>query len=512
MPIVYEVMRVMKNAVKQQGSTWVLNIIQDQWDKMLNHPLRDVAYYLNPKYQYRDNIRDNSDLLKAIHNVYAQLDTEAAGIANFGNEDDDEGNPDPHIASHTGDMGINVEQVIREEVGVDRRVIVSSSSDDQHTSDGNNGGKNDGNDRDGGDEARDWDSGAGGWTAGATSWDVRFGGWDADATGWNASAAGWDAHTGNFDQNRGRQHEATSQIDEDSLTMTFSLMSIETENSSLGDSQIMSGSHVPYYGSYGDCNIFDYPSPQMPYAILMQQYPPSWVNLNYSIHGSVGRDQAIYEWHINNYLENYASREQLTRLVHFAKDNGSIIVYDSAYAMYMSDNNPRSIFEIPGAKEVAIETSSFSKYAGFTGVRLGWTVVSKELSFSDGFPVARDFNRIVCTCFNGASNIALVWLFFHLKAMFGMIGFYKENADIIADTFNSLGFKVYGAKNAPYAWVHFPGRSSWDVLSEILEKTRVVTTPGSGFGPGGEGFIRVSAFGRRQNILEACKRFKLFYK
>ncbi|KAK3229532.1 hypothetical protein Dsin_001413 [Dipteronia sinensis] len=150
--------------------------------------------------------------------------------------DDDEGNLDPHIASHALDMGINVEQVIREEVGVDRGVIVSSSSDDQHTSDGNSGGKDDGDEGDGGDEARDWDSGAGGWNAGATSWDVRAGGWDAGATCWNASAAGWDAHTGNFDQNRGRQHGATSQIDEDSLTMTLFLMSIDTKNCSLGDS------------------------------------------------------------------------------------------------------------------------------------------------------------------------------------------------------------------------------------------------------------------------------------
>ncbi|KAJ0009891.1 hypothetical protein Pint_33566 [Pistacia integerrima] len=204
----------------------------------------------------------------------------------------------------------------------------------------------------------------------------------------------------------------------------------------------------------------------------------------------------------------------------FQKDverkNGSIIVFDSAYAMYMSDDNPRSIFEIVGAKEVAIETASFSKYAGFTGVRLGWTVVPKELLFSDGFPVARDFNRIVCTCFNGASNISQAGGFAclspeGLQAMHQVVSFYKENTDIIVKTFTSLGFNVYGGKNAPYVWVHFPGQSSWDVFGEILEKTHVVTTPGSGFGPGGEGFIRVSAFGHRGNILEACKRFKQLY-
>ncbi|OAY45313.1 LL-diaminopimelate aminotransferase, chloroplastic isoform X2 [Manihot esculenta] len=231
----------------------------------------------------------------------------------------------------------------------------------------------------------------------------------------------------------------------------------------------------------------------------------------------VSRTDIIFFCSPNNPTGSAATREQLTRLVQFAKDNGSIIVYDSAYAMYITEDKPRSIFEIPGAKEVALETASFSKYAGFTGVRLGWTVVPKELLFSDGFPVAKDFNRIVCTCFNGASNVVQAGGLACLSpegrnAMQKVVGFYKENADIIMDTFNSLGFNVYGGRNAPYVWVHFPGRSSWDVFSEILEKTHVVTTPGSGFGPGGEGFIRVSAFGHRDNVLEACRRFKQLYK
>ncbi|KAG8645742.1 LL-diaminopimelate aminotransferase, chloroplastic isoform X1 [Manihot esculenta] len=231
----------------------------------------------------------------------------------------------------------------------------------------------------------------------------------------------------------------------------------------------------------------------------------------------VSRADMIFFCSPNNPTGSAATREQLTQLVQFAKDNGSIIVYDSAYAMYITDDKPRSIFEIPGAKEVALETVSFSKYAGFTGVRLGWTVVPKELLFSDGFPVAKDFNRIVCTCFNGASNVVQAGGLACLSpegrnAMQKVVGFYKENAEIIMDTFTSLGFNVYGGRNAPYVWVHFPGRSSWDVFSEILEKTHVVTTPGSGFGPGGEGFIRVSAFGHRENVLEACRRFKQLYK
>lgn len=231
----------------------------------------------------------------------------------------------------------------------------------------------------------------------------------------------------------------------------------------------------------------------------------------------VARTDVIFFCSPNNPTGSTATRGQLEKLVQFARDNGSIIVYDAAYAMYISDDSPRSIFEIPGAKEVAIETSSFSKYAGFTGVRLGWTVVPKELLFSDGFPVAKDFNRIVCTSFNGASNIAqaggLACLTTEgLKAMQDVVQFYKENTKIIVDTFTSLGFKVYGAKNAPYVWVHFPGQSSWDVFAEILEKVHLVTTPGSGFGPAGEGFIRVSAFGHRDDVLEACRRLKQLFK
>ncbi|KAH0468488.1 hypothetical protein IEQ34_003521 [Dendrobium chrysotoxum] len=231
---------------------------------------------------------------------------------------------------------------------------------------------------------------------------------------------------------------------------------------------------------------------------------------------TVSRADIIFFCSPNNPTGSAASRDQLTKLVQFARDNGSIIIYDSAYAMYISDDSPRTIFEIPGAKEVALEISSFSKYAGFTGVRLGWTVIPKELLFTDGFPVAKDFNRIVCTSFNGASNVVqaggLACLSPDGLKMKDVVSFYQENTNILVDTFTSLGFNVYGGKNAPYVWVHFPGRSSWDVFAEILEKTHLVTTPGSGFGPGGEGFIRVSAFGHRENVLEASRRLKQLFK
>lgn len=231
----------------------------------------------------------------------------------------------------------------------------------------------------------------------------------------------------------------------------------------------------------------------------------------------VPRTDIIFFCSPNNPTGSAATRDQLTELVNFARKNGSIIVYDAAYALFIEDENcPRSIFEIPGAEECAIETCSFSKYAGFTGVRLGWTVISDKLTFADGSPVAKDFVRIATTVFNGASVISQAggiacmddegW-----KEMNELVAYYKENAKILKKTFQDMGFTVYGADNAPYVWVGFPGRDSWDVFSEILTKCDIVTTPGSGFGAAGDGFVRASAFGHRENILEAVERFKKVY-
>ncbi|OAY78251.1 Aminotransferase ALD1 [Ananas comosus] len=227
------------------------------------------------------------------------------------------------------------------------------------------------------------------------------------------------------------------------------------------------------------------------------------------------RTDIIFFCSPNNPTGQAASREQLQQLVDVAKRNGSIIVYDSAYASYISDDSPRSIYEIPGSKEVAIEISTFSKFAGFTGVRLGWTVVPDELLYSNGFPVLQDFDRIICTCFNGASSIAQAGGLACLsdeghKAIRGVIDVYKENARILLDTFTSCGQEVYGGVNSPYLWVHFPGQKSWDIFSEILEKAHIITVPGCGFGPGGEGFIRVSSFNYKDCVLEACSRLRSF--
>ncbi|KAK7385267.1 hypothetical protein VNO78_30981 [Psophocarpus tetragonolobus] len=226
------------------------------------------------------------------------------------------------------------------------------------------------------------------------------------------------------------------------------------------------------------------------------------------------RTDLIFFCSPNNPTGSAASRQQLKQLVEFAKENGSIIIYDAAYAAYISDESPRSIFEIPGAKEVAIEISSFSKFAGFTGVRLGWTVVPEELLYANGYPIIKDYDRIVCTCFNGASNIVQAGGLACLspqgfQALKRTMRNYMENAKILVDTFESLGLKVYGGKNGPYVWVHFPGLSSWQVFNQILERAAIVTVPGIGFGPGGEGYIRLSAFGHRDSVLEASRRLRM---
>jgi len=167
------------------------------------------------------------------------------------------------------------------------------------------------------------------------------------------------------------------------------------------------------------------------------------------------------------------------------------------------------IFQEP--KKCAIECNSFSKYAGFTGVRLGWTVVPNELTFADGTPVKQDFNRIMTTAFNGASNVVqqggLAILDDEgLKEIETLIDYYLENAKMLKATMTKLGFKAYNDGDSPYVYIDLEGKSSWDMFSTILEKAQIVTTPGAGFGPGGEGFLRLSAFADRDNITEACKR------
>jgi len=231
------------------------------------------------------------------------------------------------------------------------------------------------------------------------------------------------------------------------------------------------------------------------------------------------RADVVYFCSPNNPTGVAASAAQLTELVRVCRERGSILVFDAAYAPFIrTPGVPKSIFEVPGAKEVAIEVNSFSKYAGFTGVRLGWTVVPNDLKFSDGTPVKQDFNRVMTTAFNGACNIAqsggLACLDKEgLAEIDTLIDYYLENAGMLRETMLELGYQVYGGTDAPYVFVKLPdGASSWDTFSEMLEKAQVVTIPGAGFGPGGEGYLRLSAFAPRDNIAEACSRLKVAMK
>lgn len=214
----------------------------------------------------------------------------------------------------------------------------------------------------------------------------------------------------------------------------------------------------------------------------------------------------------NNPTGAVATREDLKRLVAFCKKNKTILIFDSAYSPYIQDKDlPKSIYEIEGADEVAIEVSSFSKLAGFTGVRLAWSVVPKKLKFEGGEFIFKDWSRIHSTYFNGPSNIAESGAFSALssqglKEVQAQVQFYLENARLIRETLLSLGLKVYGGDNAPYLWVYFKGKNSWDAFEELLNDCQIISTPGVGFGPAGEGFVRFSAFGHRENILECCKR------
>ena len=217
----------------------------------------------------------------------------------------------------------------------------------------------------------------------------------------------------------------------------------------------------------------------------------------------------------NNPTGAVTTKEQLKSLVKHAATKKAIIIFDAAYSQYITGGDlPRSIFEIPGARDVAIEINSFSKMAGFTGIRLGWTVVPKELSYDNGESVYKDFSRINSTVFNGASIIAqhgglAVLTDRGMQALSEQVDYYMNNARLIKTALDGLGYTTYGGENAPYIWTKVSGLSSWDAFAMFLEKTHIVCTPGAGFGPAGEGFIRFSAFGQRSDIEEAVRRLKV---
>jgi LL-diaminopimelate aminotransferase len=225
----------------------------------------------------------------------------------------------------------------------------------------------------------------------------------------------------------------------------------------------------------------------------------------------------IYLCFPNNPTGAIATRAHLQAWVDYAKAHGSIIFFDAAYEAFITDPSlPRSIYEIDGARDCAIEFRSFSKNAGFTGTRCALTVVPKTLTAkaADGSDVElwKLWNRRQSTKFNGVSYIVqrgaeAVYSAAGKVQVKELIGFYMENAKIIRQQLTAAGLQVYGGINAPYVWVKTPnGLSSWDFFDKLLMNCHVVGTPGSGFGAAGEGYFRISAFNSRANVEEAMKR------
>lgn len=217
------------------------------------------------------------------------------------------------------------------------------------------------------------------------------------------------------------------------------------------------------------------------------------------------------------------TRDELKAWVDYARTNKAVIIYDSAYCAYITDPEvPHSIYEIDGARDVAIEVRSFSKTAGFTGLRCGYTVVPRNLMGTDNegkeVSLRKLWLRRQTTKFNGASYIIqrgaeALYTEEGKKEVRENVDFYLENARIIRDTMREAGFTVFGGENSPYIWVKSPrGESSWDLFEKCLSGVHISCTPGVGFGDAGEGYIRLTGFNTRENTKEAMRRIPEFFK
>lgn len=262
------------------------------------------------------------------------------------------------------------------------------------------------------------------------------------------------------------------------------------------DTNIMSGRDIVYLNSNAENNFLPLPPTDLEVA-----------------------PDLIYLCSPNNPTGSVYNKEQLTAWVEYARSNGSIILYDAAYECFIHDASlPRSIFEIEGAKECAIEFCSLSKTAGFTGTRCGYTVVPKTLTAlnSEGDEVVLNklWLRRQTTKFNGVPYIiqrgaAAVFTEAGQAQIKENIAYYMENARIIADAMKEKGIEYYGGDNSPYIWLKCPNNmKSWDFFDYLLNEIAVVGTPGAGFGENGEGFFRLTAFGDREATIEAMERFK----
>lgn len=230
-----------------------------------------------------------------------------------------------------------------------------------------------------------------------------------------------------------------------------------------------------------------------------------------------GSPELIYLCYPNNPTGTTLTRSQLAKWVEYARSHGALILFDSAYEAYISEDDvPHSIYEIEGAKEVAIEVRSFSKTAGFTGLRCGYTVVPKALKgvYADGSEVSLNalWLRRQTTKFNGASYVVqrgaeALYTPQGREQVAATVAYYMRNAATLRQGLAQAGLEAWGGINAPYIWVRTPsGTSSWEFFDELLHRCHIVVTPGAGFGPSGEGYFRITAFSSHTNTLKAVER------
>ena len=227
----------------------------------------------------------------------------------------------------------------------------------------------------------------------------------------------------------------------------------------------------------------------------------------------------IYLCYPNNPTGTTLTKVQLVEWVKYAKENKAIILFDAAYEAFISDEDvPHTIYEIEGAKEVAIEFRSYSKTAGFTGIRCAYIIIPKELKgyteSGEEVELNKLWNRRHCTKFNGVSYVTqraaeAIYTDEGKRQVRENINYYKENDKIIKQGLEEAGYTVYGGTNSPYVWLKLPdGMKSWDFFDKLLSEANVVGTPGVGFGPSGEGYFRLTGFGTKENTKEAIERIK----
>lgn len=255
------------------------------------------------------------------------------------------------------------------------------------------------------------------------------------------------------------------------------------------DTNVMAGRKIVYLPANKDNGFLPMPTPELEADIIYLCSP-------------------------NNPTGAAYTKDQLKVWVDYALSRDAVILFDCAYEAFVTDPKvPRSIFAVEGAKECAIEFCSFSKTAGFTGTRCGYTVVPNDL-IREGMKLQKMWLRRQTTKFNGVSYpvqcaAAACLSKTGLEEIAANLEYYKYNADVMTSTFDELGWPYTGGKNSPYIWVKCPnGLSSWDFFDELLQKANVVGTPGAGFGPSGEGYLRLTSFNTHGNTMEAMRRIK----